>query len=147
MQETAQTLRNQIAQYDRELQEVQSRAEGPLRQKMEQSRVRLQQVEGGLEESRGILAQKRAQALEAAQQQQQAREPFENIRSEQAAAQRDITQADDFLRSLQASQENSLNAFGPSAAKIVEAIDRERGWRQKPVSLRLHASTANTTNL
>lgn len=133
MQEQMKMLREQIAARDKELEEVQSRADGPLRRKMEESRAKLRQVDERREELTAKVEAAREKAVEMTKLFEEERSKFEPVKMEQSQAKHALEQAETSLRNLQASQENSLNRFGPFAAAIVAAIDRERGWKQKPV--------------
>lgn len=140
MQENIQQLRAQIAERDKELMEEASRADGPLKQRMLQSRARLAEVEQKREQLAVQTQELRAKVNDMTRLFEEEREKFENVRGEQQAARQALEHADSALRNLQASQENALNRFGNFAANIVMAIDREKGWKQKPVSLSRHGS-------
>lgn len=134
MQEDIQQLRAQVLERDKELMEEASRADGPLKQRMLQSRQQLAQIVQQREQLAAQTQEYRAKVIEMTRLFEEERARFENVRGEQHAARQALEQADSALRNLQASQENALNRFGDFAANIVMAIDRETGWRQKPVS-------------
>lgn len=133
MQETIKALRDQITAREKELQEASSRADGPLRQRMLESRARLQEVEAKREQLTTKIEEVRATAAEAARLFDEERPKFEAVKNEQGQARYAFEQAETSLRNIAASQENSLNRFGPHAAAIAAAIDRDNGWVSKPV--------------
>lgn len=133
MQENMRILREQIAARDKELEEAQSREDGPLRRKLEESRARIQQVDQRRDELTAKVAEFRTKVDEMGRLFDEERGKFDAVRREQDQAKYAFEQAETAIRNLQASQENSLNRFGPHAASIVAAIDRERGWKSKPV--------------
>lgn len=136
MQENIQRLRNVIAARDRDLLEAQSKADGPLRQKMIESRARLDEVNQSREDLGSKVTLRREKAVEMTRLIDEERGKWEHVKREQEIAKQAFEQAETQIRSIQASQENTLNRFGNYAANIVQAIERERGWRHKPVCCR-----------
>lgn len=147
MQENITALRAQVEQRDKELLEEQSKVEGSLREKIIRSREKLAQVNQQREELTNKVQESRQQATEVGRLFEEERSKLDGVKRDQDVARKAFEQADAAIRNLQASQENTLNRFGNFAANIVMAIERERGWRQKPVSGHLCCCTRSELRL
>jgi len=101
---------------------------------MMESRAKLERLDQQREELTVTVQTNRDKGVEVAKLFEQERDKYDEAKREQNIARQAFEHADTAIRNLQASQENSLNRFGNFAANIVAAIDREKGWRQKPVS-------------
>lgn len=128
-------LQSQVKQHDRDLVEAQKQTDDVLRAQLEEQENKLRNLDAQKANIDNALQASRDKLQQAETTIARNRPEFEGARQEQDAARRAMDQADSYLRNLQASQQNGLNVYGQHAAAIVAAIDRDGGWRQRPVGL------------
>lgn len=138
-------LDEQIKSLDEQIEGARKLLDGSGREKADRARANLEKCDQQIRETQTTIGNKNSEKHKLDQDIARVREQQETTRVEIIGAKHAYERADATYKSYESQRRNPMSAFGPNTEQIIQAIERERGWIEKPVSpsLGLYLPTAD----
>ena len=134
MLENVSRLTGTLRHYDEQIEGARKFMDGSSREKQQRAKTALSEVDADIDKYTTKVAEARTTAAELDHEIDQVRNTFEGAKSEIGPARQSVEHAEAMIRGINSRKSNALNAFGQHASQIMQLIDKESGWREKPVS-------------
>lgn len=140
-------LEGQVRKCDAEMEAALKLTDSNTREKRERAQQKLDEVNAQIQARSMEATTAKGKAAQFKLDADDKKRQMEHIRNDQEAAQQTLMQSEAIIRGIESRRANAMNAFGPQAVAVLNSIDRERAWQEKPVSsaLRLLLSLLRLT--
>ena len=135
MGENVNRLKSSIRHFEEQIEGARKIMDGSGREKQRHAQVALAKVDSEIDAFSVKVTEARTVAADLELEIDQTRGTYEGARNEVGAARQAFEQAEAMIRGIESRRTNALNAFGQHATHIMQLIDRDGGWVEKPVLL------------